>query len=95
MNNDKKFIKCSVPIIDQNGNIVGFEHIKTSIELTGEVIVKGIDPSIFQFETPLPLGTCQTRDQMRAIMMVRFQKELDAFLDSHPEIKRNEPEPED
>lgn len=40
----------------------------------------GLAGPIFTFESDIP-SHCYTRDQARAVMMCRMQKELDAFLE--------------
>lgn len=37
---------------------------------------------IFAFETDMP-ERCYTKDQARAVIMCRFQRELDMWLDKH------------
>jgi hypothetical protein len=37
---------------------------------------------IFVFESDMP-GNCYTVDQMKCLIKIRFQKELDEFFDKH------------
>ncbi len=43
---------------------------------------------VFTFITHLP-ATCQTVDQMKAVLKCRFQRELDEYFDTHA-VKLND-----